>query len=97
MARVMTQTLHASAARTLTAAVAAADSLGLEHSAAERDTGELRIRSRTGRGRPVFLAVTDNGRGGATLHLTWDDAFPGRIAGRRVARALCREMRRLLG
>ena len=93
MARFMTRTINAPAGRVLEAVLSAAGRIGLEIVNVDSRNGEARLRRplrRAGNSRRLFVAVTDNGFGGSTLHLSWGDDFPGRNADRRTAIQLWR-------
>lgn len=91
MARFMTRTVLAPSGEVLEAILEVAPVVPLEAAAVDTRSGEVRFRRPVGtRGgsQRLLVTVTDNGRGGTTLHLSWDDAFPARVASRRAARRL---------
>lgn len=99
MARFMTRTVSAPAGEVLEAILEVADGVPLETASVDRRSGEIRLRrpyGNHGDSRRLLATVTDNGRGGATVHMSWDDSFPARISTRRAARRLCQRTRELL-
>jgi hypothetical protein len=99
MARFMTRTVAASSGEVLEAILEAAGDLPLEAASVDRRSGEIRFRrpyGRRGESRRLLVSVTDNGRGGTTLHASWDDDFPARVATRRAVLRLCQRTRELV-
>jgi hypothetical protein len=99
VARFMTRSLGAPSIEVLEAVVEAAAEIGLDAPTQDRRSGELRLRgplNRAGVGQRLAVSVTDNGLGGSTLHVSWDDRFPRRVTGHLMANRLCKCTRRLL-
>ncbi len=99
MARFMTQTIAAPSPQVLDAVLDAAAEIGLEAPRPDRRAGDIRLRGPVGRtagSQRLSVSVTDNGFGGSTLYVSWDDRFSSRVSGHRMANRLCKSTRRLL-
>ena len=100
MAHFMTKTVGAPTGDVWEAVLDAAVDIGLEAPAQHRHDGEVRLRgalNRTGGSQTLAVSVTDNGLGGSTLYLSWDDRFPARLTLRRMANRLFQRIRHLIG
>ena len=101
MARFRTLSLDAYPLQVFDAALEAAAQMGLEVSTADREAGSLLLSAcpgRLGSRHRFVLSVTDNGLGGSTVHISWDDRFPGLARGfhRRTAAGLCERLQHLV-
>ena len=99
MARFMTRSVSGGMGEVLEATLEAAQELALETAALDAHNGVIRFRrpyGRRGDTRRLLVTITDNGRGGSTLHASWDDAFPARVSTRRVALQLFQRTRQLV-
>ena len=97
--RFMTRTMGAPSSWVIDAVIDAAHDLGLDTTALDRHTGEVRLRrdlGKLGRTRRLWVTITDNGRGGSTLHTAWEDGWRDRVSARRDAVRLFDEARRRL-
>lgn len=100
MSRFMTKTVGAPSGEVWEAVLDAASEIGFEAPPATRLNGEVRLRgplNRTGGSPTLSVSVTDNGLGGSTLYVSWDDRFPARVTLHRAANRLCQRTRNLIG
>lgn len=100
MAHFITKTVGAPAAVVWEAFLDAAAEIGFQPPPAARRHGEIRLRgpqNRTGGSQALAVSVTDNGLGGSTLYVSWDDRFPTRFTLHRLASRLYQRTRYLVG
>jgi hypothetical protein len=100
LARFITRTVAGRTGEVVEAVLEAAGDLALEPASVDRRSGEIRLRQpygRRGESHKLLVTVTDNGRGGSTLHASWDDSFPQRVVTRRAAIRLWQRTRLLVG
>jgi hypothetical protein len=95
----MTRTVRARCDEVLDALLVTAAELGYEAPLRERRPGEIRLKgpmNRVGDSPRLTVSITDNGFGGSTVLVSWEDRFPRRYTGHRVASRLCKGTQRLL-